>query len=103
MARITTEQKVRVTVQPLTASGKPAKIDGSVKFTSSDEAVASVTAENATSATVVAVAEGAAQIVATFDADLGEGVREITASGALEVVSPEAESAEIVFGTPEPQ
>ena len=39
------------------------------------------------------------QIAAVFDADLGEGVRSVTASGALEVVAAEAVTGDIVFGT----
>lgn len=103
MARLTNEQKVRVTVSPKTGGGHAAKIDGAVKFTSSDESVATVEAIDDTSATVTAVAPGVAQITASFDADLGDGVREITASGAVEVVEAEAATGEIVFGDPENQ
>ncbi len=99
--RITTEQRVSVRVLPLTAAGNPAQIDGEVLFTSSDEAVATVERIDATSAFVTAAGLGAAQIVATFDADLGDGVRAITSTGAIEVVGAEAETAEIVFGVPE--
>lgn len=103
MARITTEEQVSVTVRPLTQHGKPASIDGSVEFTSSDPAVASVTSNGPLTALVVAVGTGVAQITATFDADLGAGVRPVEMSGALEVVGAEATTAEIVFGTPEAQ
>jgi len=99
--RITIEQRVRVTVQPITAAGNPAPIDGSVAFTSSDPTVASVEAIDANSAYVTAQDLGAAQIIAVFDADLGEGVRTIESTGAIEVVAAEAVGAEIVFGTPE--
>ena len=102
MARITTEQQVSVSVAPKTAAGRPAAIDGDVQFSSSDESVATVTSTGPTSALVKAVGPGVAQIVAAFDADLDEGeVREITASGAIEVVGAEAETAEITFGDPE--
>lgn len=103
MARITTEEQVSVSVQPLTAHGKPAAIDGVVEFASSDPAVATVTSTGDLSALVVAVAAGVAQITATFDADLGAGVRPVEMSGALEVVAAEAVTAEITFGTPEAQ
>jgi hypothetical protein len=102
MARITTEQQVTVSVAPKTLAGRPAAIDGDVAFTSSDELVATVTATGPLSALVKAVGPGVAQIVAKFDADLDDGeVREVTASGAIEVVAAEAETAEIVFGAPE--
>lgn len=100
MARITTEQTVSVTVAPKTAAGNPAPIDGAVEFASSDVTVAIVEQLDAVSARVIPVAVGVVQITAVFDADLGEGVREVEASGALEVVAAEAVTAEIVFGTP---
>lgn len=101
--RITNEQKSRVTVAPKTAGGNDAPIDGAVAFTSSDESVAVIEAIDDTSCYVRAVGPGAAQVTAVFDADLGEGVRQLTASGVLEVVAAEAETAEIVFGEAEQQ
>jgi len=101
MARITNEQRVLVTVAPKTAAGNPASIDGAVIFRSSDADVAAVEPVDDTSALVIAGIPGVAQITATFDADLGEGVRNVTASGALEVVAAEAVTGESVFGEPE--
>jgi uncharacterized protein YjdB len=102
MARITNEQQVAVSVAPKTAAGRPAAIDGIVSWASSDPLVATVTSTGPLSALVVAVGAGVAQISAVFDADLDEGeVREITRTGAIEVVNAEAEGAEIVFGAPE--
>ncbi len=102
MANITTEQRVAITVAPKTAAGNPAQIDGDVVFTSSDEAVATVVSTGPLSAMVTAVGLGVAQINATFDADLDAGEeRMVPASGAVNVVGAEAETAEIVFGTPE--
>lgn len=99
--RLTNEQQVVVTVAPKTAAGRDAPVDGDVVFASSDDSVATVTpGDDGKSATVTAVAPGIAQITARFDADLGEGTREIEASGALEVVDAEAATAEIVFGEP---
>lgn len=103
MARITNEEQVSVTVRPLTAHNKPATIDGNVEFASSDPAVATVASTGPLTAMVVAVAAGVCQITASFDADLGTGVRPVEMSGALEVVGAEATTAEIVFGTPEAQ
>lgn len=104
MARLTTEEIVSASVTYLTAKGNPAPIDGAVVWTSSDEAVATVAADPADSknATVTAVAPGVCQITAVADADMDEGeTREVTASGAIEVVAAEAQQAEIVFGTPQ--
>jgi len=103
MARITNEQKVKISVAPKTAAGNPAPIDGDVEFASDNPDVAVVERIDATSAYVLAVGAGAALISASFDADMGEGVRAVTATGALEVVAAEAETAEITFGEPELQ
>lgn len=103
MARITTEQQVSVTVAPKTAAGRDAAIDGAVDFSSSDPTVATVEATGPLAGLVKAVGPGVAQIMAAFDADLGEGVRAIELTGAIEVVPAEAVGAEIVFGTPEVQ
>lgn len=101
--RITNEQRVKVSVQPLTAAGNPATIDGEVTFASSDVTVATIERISANECWVNSVngANGATQVSASFDADLGEGVRPVEMSGALEVVPAEAVTAEITFGTPE--
>lgn len=101
MARITNEQRALLTVQPLTQAGNPAPIDGDVTYSSSDETVARIDVVDGNSAFVTAVGEGAAQIFASFDADLGEGVRTVELSGAIEVVPAEATRGELVFGEPE--
>lgn len=101
MARITNEEQVSVTVVPKTPAGRPARIDGDVEWSSSDTAVATVVPTGPLSARVISVAPGVTQIFAVFDADLGEGVRPVEMSGALEVVEAEATAGEIVFGAPE--
>lgn len=96
--RINNEQSVNISVTPRTQGGNPAPIDGDVAFASSDETVAVILNAAGRGCTVKAVGLGACQITAVFDARLGEEVLEFTASGALEVVSAEAATAEIVFG-----
>jgi len=103
MTRLTTEEQVSVVVRPVTRGGHPAKIDGDVVFTSSDDTVATVTSTGQFGAVVKAVGVGAAQITATFDGDTGEGVRSIVLSGAIEVVDAQAENGVLEFGTPELQ
>ena len=100
MARITTEQARDVTVVPKTQGGAIARIDGEVAFSSSDEAVAVVNKTGPASAEVIGVGEGVAQIRASFDADLGAGVRQVELTGAVEVVAAEAVTGELVFGEP---
>lgn len=102
MARITTEQRVKLTINPLTQAGNPAPIDGPVSYNSSNEDIVSIEQIDDTSAWATATGEvGASQIFVMFDADLGEGVRTIELSGALEVVDAEAVTGELVFGDPE--
>ena len=102
MARITTEEQVSVSVEPKTAAGRPAAIDGDVVWSSDNENVATVTSTGPNSAMVKSVAKGAAVISAVFDADLDVGeLREIILTGAIEVVDAEAVTGELVFGTPE--
>lgn len=101
MIRITTEQQIPVQLVPKTAAGLDARIDGEVEWTSSDLHVVEVVSTGQMSAIVRSVNPGKAQIIAVFDADLGEGVRPIEKSADIEVVEAEAVSGEIVFGEPE--
>lgn len=99
--RLTNEQRVLVTVIAVTLAGNAAPIDGEVQFASSDPGVARIERVSANSAYIFGENPGAAQITATFDADLGEGVRTITNSGAVEVVQAEAVTGSLQFGDPE--
>lgn len=101
MARITNEQQVAVSVAPLTAAGRPARIDGEVEFSSTDTAVATVEKTGPNAALVKSVGPGVAQIIAAFDADLTGEVRPVEFTGAIEVVEAEAVTAEITFAAPE--
>lgn len=107
MARITTEQMVPVTVEPRTARGAVAPIDGDVELTVSDPSVVTVERVSATSFNVKGILTAAVgaipvavQVVASFDADLGTGVVPVELSGVLEVASPQATTGVLVFGTP---
>lgn len=101
MIRITTEQQIPVQLVPKTASGRDARIDGEVEWTSSDLQVIEVVSTGPLSAIARSVNQGTAQVIAVFDADLGEGVRPVETSAEVEVVEAEAVSGEIVFGEPE--
>jgi hypothetical protein len=107
MARINNLQTVTVELKPLNRKGGAAAVQaGSVAWASSDESVATITAdpENELKATVTPVGLGVTQITVSADADLSEeGVREINGSAALEVVAAEAESFELDFGEPQEQ
>lgn len=101
MARITSDRSVVISVNPKTASGNPASIDGNAVFGQSTR-LGTFEQLSPTSARFTPTGDlGVTQITATVDADLDEGeVRTLEASGALEIVAPEAETLELQF-TPE--
>lgn len=85
--------QVHVQVSYVDAAGNPATIDGDVSWSSSDETIATVMADagDSTKAIVRAVGKlGQAQITATADADLGEGVRALITPMDVEIVAGEA-------------
>lgn len=94
--RLTNEQQVQVTVKPKTAAGNPADIDGVVSYTSSNLDAATISETGM----IVAGEPGITKITATFDADLGEGVRTIELSGVVEVVAAEATTGVLEFAEP---
>lgn len=101
---LTDTQKVNLSISPVDAKGKPAKIDGVPSWTSSDETILSlVPAADGLSAVAVAGDPGHAQVSVTADADLGEGVTGITGTLEVDVEAGEAVSLNITAGAPEPQ
>lgn len=101
---LTATQKVRATLTIVDSKGNPARVDGAPQWASSDPNVASVEpSADGLSADIVAGQTGTAQITVTADADLGTGVRNITAFGDIEVVGGEAAALRVTFGTPSEQ
>lgn len=99
---LTSEQKIKITVRPVTAGGNPARIDGPVTFASENEGVVRIEAIDDMNAYAIAVATGTTRITATFDADLDEGeTRFLTFDAEITVENAEAVGAEVAFGTPE--
>lgn len=100
--KLTTEQQVKLTVRPVTASGRPARIDGVVRFVSEDETIVRIEPLSDTSCYAVAVGAGTARVFANFDADLdADEVRVLEFDAEIEVIEAEAVGAEIEFGIPE--
>jgi hypothetical protein len=97
---------VKVQIAYVDAAGNPAKIDGDVVWTSSAEGIATVAVDpgDSTIATISAVGPvGSSQVVATADADLGGGVRELLTTLEIGVVAGEAVAGTInVLADPEP-
>lgn len=88
------DKKVTVKVAYVDAQGHPAKVDGPVTWSSSDNAIATVTVDAADSskATVAPSSAagsvlGQAQITAEADADLGAGTRTLITTFDVEVVA----------------
>jgi hypothetical protein len=89
-----------VSVQWNDKGGNPVKVDGPTKWESSnpDTCTVTVATGNPSIANLFAPGPiGKVQVHATADADLGEGVRTVTASYDVEVISGEAVSGDIKF------
>ncbi len=97
------DKKVTLSIQPVDARGNPAKIDGVPAWSSSDPAVLEVTpAADGLSAVAVPVGPlGVVQVNVQADADLGEGVEEISDVIKLTVVGAAAKNLGLTVGTPE--
>lgn len=100
---LNTDQKVKLTITPITSTGKPAKIDGVPVWESSDTAVIVITpSSDGLSCDAVTTDEiGTAIVTVTIDADLGSGVENISATADIEVVHVRATNLGLVVGTPE--
>lgn len=98
---ITNEQEVDVTVTPVTETGKPAKLDGKPSvsvisgnstFTQSDDGL-TITLRSSDD-------PGDTDFLVKADADLGEGVQEISDTIRLHVSGAQAANLGLVAGTP---
>ena len=104
MLQLTNTQQATLSISAVDRKGKKAPID-SIVFTSSDENVATVTADpsDPSKALLKAVDSGTAQVNVTADADLGDGVNTLTGTLDIVVVAGQAVSLAIATGTPEEQ
>ena len=103
MLTLTDEQKCHLSIQPVTAAGNPAKVDGVPAWELSDPSILTlVVADDGLSADVITAGPlGPCQVKVTADADLGAGVRSISGVLDVEVIAAEAASLGVVAGTPE--
>jgi hypothetical protein len=99
---LTSEQKVKVTLAPTTATGKPSSLDGAATFevVSGDATVENI---DELSAYIISGTAGVSVVSVSADADLGEGVVTITDSITVTVSDPLAANLGLVVGTPEPK
>jgi hypothetical protein len=87
------DMQVHVQVEYIDAGGNVAKVDGDVRWNSSDETIVTVTPDtsDSTNALVRAAGKtGQVQVTATADADLGDGVRVLVTPMDVDVVAGEA-------------
>lgn len=100
--KLTNEQKVTVTLSPKTDTGKPAKLDGSPSWTVTSGNSTLVIAEDGMSADVISSDDpGDTEIIVKADADLGEGIEEISEILRVSVSSAGAKNLGITVGPPE--
>lgn len=98
---ITNEQKVQVSLAPLTAAGNPATLDGTPSWTVIEGDATLEVAEDGLSAFLVSgEANVNSKIGIKADADLGDGIREIEDFVDLAVVSAEASRLGITASEP---
>lgn len=96
---------ITVQVSYVDKHGNPAVVDGDIVWECSNDAVAQVTpASDSSQCIVTTIGDiGTAQVTATADADLGEGVRELTTLLDITVIAGEAVAGTInVVGPPQP-
>ena len=94
MYTLPVDHTVLMQVSYVDARGNPATIDGDVSWESSDASIVtrrpSIRADSTICRAVPVGSIGQAQVTATCDADLGEGVRELITLCDIEVVGGEA-------------
>ena len=88
-----------VSVEWLDSAGNPAKVDGPTTWASTDASVLTCTVStgNPLIANCHAEAIGSAGVQATADADLGEGIRTVTATLDVTVITGEAVGGSMSF------
>jgi len=98
---ITNEQKVKVSITPVTATGKPAKLDGlPVWSVASGSATLDVAADGLSAFLVSPDSPGDSEILIEADADLGAGVVTISDTVKLSVAGALATSLGLVADAP---
>lgn len=100
----TTEEKIKITLNITTASGKPAQVDGPPSWEIIDGNATVVPEADGLSAFLVSGDDpGTASWKVTADADLGAGVQEISDGGTYSYNHPQAAALGLTAGTPEPK
>lgn len=106
MLKLTDVQKVKLTIDPRTAAGNLALVDGAPAFAVSDPEIATISADatNPNAAWLITTGKlGNVQVQVTADADLGAGVTTLTGVLDVEVIASQAVTLGIAAGEPEPR
>jgi hypothetical protein len=106
MYTLPADHMVKMQVSYVDAKGNPATIDSAVSWNTSDASIIAVDVDPTDSTICAAVPVGSigqAQVTASCDADLGDGVRELVTTCDIEVVGGEAVAGSIQpLGEPKP-
>lgn len=105
MLVLTNVQQVTLTLEALDQYGNVAKIDGVPAWQVSDPAIGTITpaADGLSAVFVTTAVLGTIQVSAQADADLGAGVRPLTATLDIAVEASEAVALGLKAGVPEPK
>jgi len=98
---ITSEQKVHIKLNPVTATGKPASLDGVATFeVTSGDATIEADADGLGAFLISGDAAGTSVVAISADVDLSDGVSTITESINLVVTDPLASSLGLIVDAP---
>ena len=103
LVTITSDEKIQLSLAPLTAAGNPASVDGVPSWTVVSGDATLAPAIDGMSCYLISGTVGNSVITVEADADLGEGFRAITDTVDLAVVSAEASSLGLTVGVAEPK
>jgi len=102
IVKITNEQQITLTLNPKTDTGRPAKIDGKATWEKIDGESEVQVAEDGLSALLVSSDNpGTTQVLVKADADIGDGVEEISEIIELQVAGATAKNLGLVASAPE--
>lgn len=96
---MTSEEKALVTVQPLTAAGNPAPVDGNATWTVT-AGTCTVAPEGQLTAYILSGEPGESTVTVHVDADLGAGVVPVVDTIAVTVTSATAEALQVTIDAP---
>lgn len=100
--KITNEEKITVTLKPVTRTDRPAKLDGKPTWTVvNGEATVKPSTDGLSAELISSDTPGANEILVEADADLGEGVETISEHISLIVSGAQASNLGIEVGLPE--